>query len=124
MHDHFYSPESTAKIRRLKELRPDAWKAWMAFDREVFNDGALDSRTKHLMGLAIAHVTGCPWCLDAHARKAKQLGASDEQLAEASFVAMAMAAGAAFSHAAISFTTADSTPTDRSPPDTNRPRRD
>jgi AhpD family alkylhydroperoxidase len=107
MAEPFFSHESTKKIRRLKELKPELFKAFMEFDHQVFADGAIDRKTKEMIALAIAHITQCPWCIDAHTRRAKQQGVSDEQLAEVTYVAMAMASGAAFSHSAIMFTSAE-----------------
>ena len=56
---------------------------------------------KELMALAIAQITQCPWCIDAHTRKSVKAGASDAEVAETIFVAMAMAAGAAWSHGGL-----------------------
>jgi AhpD family alkylhydroperoxidase len=56
---------------------------------------------KELMALAIAQITQCPWCIDAHTKKAVRAGASDTEIAETIFVAMAMAAGAAWSHGGL-----------------------
>ena len=58
------------------------------------------SRTSHSRS-AVAHVPQCPWCIYGHTRAAKRLGATDEEIAEAVFVAMEMRAGAAFTHGAI-----------------------
>ena len=54
-----------------------------------------------MIALAIAHITQCPWCIDAHVQRAEKAGASGEELAEVIFVAMAMAAGAAWSHGGL-----------------------
>lgn len=107
MADHFFSHQSTGKIRRLKELKPELFKAFIEFDHQAFADGTIDRKTKELIAVGIAHITQCPWCIDAHTKRAKQAGVTDEQLSEVTYVAMAMAAGAAFSHSAIMFTSAE-----------------
>lgn len=97
----FYVKDA-AKLRvKLRRLNPEAAKAFADFSQAVFKDGALSAKTKDLIAIAVAHVTQCPWCIDGHTRRAKQLGASDEEIAEAIFVAMEMRAGAAFTHGAV-----------------------
>ena len=53
------------------------------------------------VALGIAHITQCAWCIQAHTKKAVNAGASDAEIAETTFVAMAMAAGAAWSHGGL-----------------------
>ena len=43
----------------------------------------------------MAHVTQCPWCISGHTRAAGAMGITEEEIAEAIFVAMEMRAGAA-----------------------------
>ncbi len=103
----FYVKDAAKHRQKLRRLRPDLAKAFSDFSDAVFKDGALNSKTKNLIALAAAHVTQCPWCIDGHTRAAKRLGASDEEIAEAVFVAMEMRAGAAFTHGAIAMAAAE-----------------
>jgi AhpD family alkylhydroperoxidase len=103
----FYSSESGKNLRKLRQLKPDMFKGFTDFDQAVFAEGALPSKTKELMAITAAHVTQCPWCIDAHVKRAKDKGVTDEEIAEAVFVAMAMRAGAAFSHGAIAMGSAE-----------------
>lgn len=73
----------------------------MDFDQMVFKDGALRARTKELMAVTAAPVTQCLWCIEDHARRAKKIGVTDEKIAEAVFVAMALRAGGAFAHSCV-----------------------
>ncbi|MBV8810107.1 MAG: carboxymuconolactone decarboxylase family protein, partial [Acidobacteriaceae bacterium] len=41
----------------------------------VFKGGALNSKKKKLIVLAVGRVTQCPWCIDGHTKAAKRLGA-------------------------------------------------
>ena len=68
---------------------------------KAFAEGALPQKTKELIALAVAHITQCPWCIDAHAKRAVKAGASDAEIGEVIFVAMAMAAGAAWAHGGL-----------------------
>ena len=83
------------------ELAPDVQMAFEAFGRQVFADGALPTKTKQLIAVAVAHVTQCPYCINGHTRAAQRAGASAEELMEAVWVAAEMRAGAAYAHAAV-----------------------
>jgi len=48
--------------------------------------------------VAVAHVTQCPWCIEGHVKAARRVGATQEQIMEAIWVAAEMRAGAAFAH--------------------------
>lgn len=101
MTDQLY-PEATHEIaRRRRELAPGAAAAFHGFSEAVFAEGALPARTKHLIAVAVAHVTQCPYCIRGHTRAAKRDGCSDEEVMEAIWVAAEMRAGAAFAHSVI-----------------------
>jgi AhpD family alkylhydroperoxidase len=97
----FHGVDVPKQFKRMRELAPEAYRAWLEFDKKAFTAGALDGRTKELIALGIAHITQCPWCIDAHVKKAENAGASEQELAEVIFVAMAMAAGAAWAHGGL-----------------------
>ena len=71
----FYKADSGRKLRKLRELKPDLFKAFVDFDAKVFEEGALSVKTKELIAVATAHVTQCPYCIEAHTRRAKKAGA-------------------------------------------------
>jgi AhpD family alkylhydroperoxidase len=89
------------QFKRMRELVPEAYRAFLDFDKLAFKDGAIPGKTKELIALGIAQITQCPWCIQAHTAKATKAGASDTEIAETIFVAMAMAAGAAWSHGGL-----------------------
>lgn len=97
----FHGVDVGTQFRRMRELVPEAYRAFLDFDKLAFKDGALPNKTKELMAVAIAQVTQCAWCIQAHTRKAAAAGASDAEIAETIFVAMAMSAGAAWSHGGL-----------------------
>jgi alkylhydroperoxidase/carboxymuconolactone decarboxylase family protein len=101
MADCHYHKESIAKLGKLYELKPALLQAFMDFDGKVFADGALSTQVKELIAVAAAHVTQCPYCIDAHTKRAKKAGASAEELAEAIFVAVSLRAGGALAHSCI-----------------------
>jgi len=97
----FHGVDTRKQFKRMRELAPEAYRAFLEFDSKVFAAAAVPVKTKELIALGIAHVTQCPWCIDAHAARARKAGASDEEVAETIFVSMAMAAGAAWSHGGL-----------------------
>ena len=97
----FHGVDIRKQLKRMRELAPDQYKAFLDFEATVWKDAALPTKMKELMGLAIAHITQCPWCIDAHTQRAIKAGASDAEIGETIFVSMAMAAGAAWSHGGL-----------------------
>ncbi len=97
----FHGVDVKTVFKRMRELAPEAYRAWLDFDRKAFADGALPLKTKELIALGIAHITQCPWCIDAHVKRCATAGASDQEIGEVIFVAMAMASGAAWSHGGL-----------------------
>jgi AhpD family alkylhydroperoxidase len=86
------------KLKTLKEQAPEAMAAYQAFDAAALKDGAIPAKYKHLMAIAVALTTQCPYCIEVHSKKAKQLGCTDAEIAEATLVAAALRAGAAVTH--------------------------
>lgn len=87
------------RLKKLDENAPQAMKSFMAFDKAVFAEGALTGQQKQIIAVAVALTTQCPYCIELHAKAARDAGATDEQLAEAALVAAAIRAGGAVTHA-------------------------
>ena len=100
--DHPMYPDTTKELaRKRRELAPEIYGAFREFGQRVFADGALPSKTKQLIAVAVAHVTQCPYCIRGHTELAVQKGATEQEVMEAIWVAAEMRAGGAFAHAAI-----------------------
>jgi AhpD family alkylhydroperoxidase len=84
--------------RRLAALQPERFARFVDFEKATFRDGALDRKTKELIAIAVTLTTQCDGCIKLHTQAAKAEGATDEEIAEAAFVAMELRAGAALSH--------------------------
>ena len=97
----FHDVDVRTVFKRMRELAPEPYRAWLDFDKKAFAEGALPVKTKELIALGIAHITQCPWCIDVHVQKATHAGATEAEIGEVIFVAMAMAAGAAWSHGGL-----------------------
>jgi len=59
----------------------------------VMEKGALDVKTKELIGLAIAVALGCKHCMEWHTIGALEQGASEDEIAETLAVTMVMTGG-------------------------------
>ena len=93
-----YDIKNLAKFEKLGDLAPEAFKAFVAFDAAALRDGAIPVKYKELMAVAVALTTQCPYCIEIHARRAKEAGATEQELAETTLVAAALRAGAAMTH--------------------------
>lgn len=89
------APSFSAK---LFGLAPEAFKAFGEFNKQALAEGALTVRVKELIAVGITHITGCPYCIEAHTGKAKAEQASLDELAEVIAVAAAVASHAAYYH--------------------------
>lgn len=104
--DHSMYPESTRELHRLRqELAPETLAAFRAFGEKVFADGALPSKTKEFIAIAVAHTTQCPYCIRGHTELALRKGATREEIMEAIWVASEMRAGAAYAHSNLALDT-------------------
>ena len=92
--------DELAKLGPLAKLNPEAMTAFGAFDAAAMGDGAVSKKTKELIAVAVALTTQCQYCLTIHTEMAKKAGATEEELAEVTFVAAALRAGAAITHGA------------------------
>ncbi|WP_449470079.1 carboxymuconolactone decarboxylase family protein [Sphingobium chungangianum] len=93
-----FDMKNLSRLKKLDENAPDAMKAFWAFDKAAFADGALTAQQKQLIAVAVALTTQCPYCIDLHTKAAREAGATDAELSEAAIVAAAMRAGAAVTH--------------------------
>ena len=73
----------------MKQTLPDqvVKPHWDEYQAVMNPTGALDVKTKQLIGLAVAAQIPCSYCVYAHTKAAKAAGATDAQIKEA--IAMA-----------------------------------
>lgn len=101
MKDQIYPAATKETIARRKALAPEIHDAFAAFSAKVFAPGALPSKAKQLIAVAVAHVTQCPYCIRGHVKAARAAGAMPEEIMEAIWVAAEMRAGGAYAHATV-----------------------
>src|SRR5690242_9014293 len=92
--------ELTGDIRSLRAGAPEVMKGFSALAQAALKSGALDTRTKELIALAIAVATRCDGCIAFHAEAAMKQGASREQVLETMGMAVYMGAGPSVMYAA------------------------
>lgn len=56
----FYVKGAAEHRHKLGHLKPETAQAFAAFSEIVFKDGALSTKVKNLIAIAVAHVTQCP----------------------------------------------------------------
>lgn len=101
-----YLDSSDKKFTHVyREHTPDVLEAFNAFDSAVFapEGRAIPLKYRELMALAVALTTQCAYCIDSHSQAAAQAGATDEELAEAAWVATAIRAGGGYAHGRLAF---------------------
>lgn len=101
MADPFYKKEDIRKLNVLAQLLPDQMQALVEMNDRVFEKGALSTKTKELIAIAVAHATGCAYCIDIHTKNALREGATEEEVAETILVGVAMKASSALSHSVV-----------------------
>ena len=101
MSDAMYPSATRELAQRRRELSPETEAAFQAFGQKVFAEGALPTKMKQIIAVAVAHVTQCPYCIKGHTKAALRHGASQEELMEAIWVAAEMRAGGAYAHAIL-----------------------
>lgn len=82
--------------KRMADLRsgiPGVTKGFHEVARSAISPGALDSKTKELIALAIGIAARCDGCLAYHSKAAAKYGASREEIMETIGVAVYMGGG-------------------------------
>ena len=75
------------------ERLPETKEAYVKLRETIFRDGALDVKTKELIAVVTSGLMRCEHCAKVHSERAKQHGATEDEIAEAISAAMFVAAG-------------------------------
>jgi AhpD family alkylhydroperoxidase len=89
--------------RELRREIPDVYAGFRQLHEAAFVAGALDTKTKELIALAIAVTEGCDGCIASHSEAAVRAGATRTEAAEAIGVAVFMHGGPATIHGPRAF---------------------
>ncbi|HMC40498.1 MAG TPA: carboxymuconolactone decarboxylase family protein [Acidimicrobiales bacterium] len=81
--------------RDLRDHIPDVIGGYATMQRAALAEGALSTKHKELIALAVAVTRECDGCIAAHAKGAARHGATEEEVAEAIGVAIVLNGGPA-----------------------------
>jgi alkylhydroperoxidase/carboxymuconolactone decarboxylase family protein len=95
---HYYNEEDLARFGEIGKSKPELFEKFMAWYQACQEDGALSKREKALIGLAVAVVVQCPYCIDAFTNSCLESGSNMEQMTEAIHLASAIRGGASLIH--------------------------
>ena len=89
-----YRDQVLAGVGGLGKLTPDTTRGYATLSGAGAKTGHLDAKTRELIAIACAITLRCDGCITVHTKAARDAGASEEELAEALGVAIALNAGA------------------------------
>ena len=109
---HYHDSTDLGQAGRLRRLAPDGFAAWERLHNDSFatTDGRIPLLYRELAAVAVALTTQCPYCISMHVAAAKRLGASEEHIAEAIFVATSVGAGGPLAHGGLALRLFDAAP--------------
>ena len=81
------------ELRPLRSGAGDVMKSFAAIAQAALAPGALDTKTKELIALAISVAVRCDDCIAFHAKASVERGASREEILETLGMAIYMGAG-------------------------------
>lgn len=94
--DEFYGSvgkwqkDSSTQISKFMELL-----------QAVETPGAIDTKTKELIAVALSVTGHCKWCIAYHVKAAFQAGATESEIREAGWVAVVMGGGPALAYSQL-----------------------
>tara|TARA_R100001143_G_scaffold58746_1_gene56833 strand:+ start:46248 stop:46610 length:363 start_codon:yes stop_codon:yes gene_type:complete len=87
--------EKNKKILNLDHL---GIKRFFNLDSNTYKDGALDTKTKELLGLVASTVLRCNDCIDYHLEQCAKSGSSKEEIIDALNVALVVGGSIVIPH--------------------------
>lgn len=104
--EHF-TRERQRQNARILDSEHLGIKRFFNLDEAAYRDGALDARTKEMMGLVASMVLRCNDCIDYHLIQCAKLGVSEAELVEAFNVALIVGGSIVIPHLRHAFDTLD-----------------
>ncbi|MGD0283302.1 MAG: arsenosugar biosynthesis-associated peroxidase-like protein [Dissulfurispiraceae bacterium] len=103
----YYRDEDLGRFGEIGKYHPELFSKFMDWYNAALQPGVLSKREKVLIGLAVAHVIQCPYCIDAYSKSCLEEGMSLEHITEAVHVASAVRGGASLIHGIQAHNTVD-----------------
>jgi len=85
-------------LKKAGEIEPGYAKAFMEFVQQAEKPGALSTKTKELISIALSVTAHCPFCVAFHTKNAIKEGATKQEIMEAGLVAGVMGGGPAVAY--------------------------
>ena len=101
--------QTNARMAALRKAMPEASRGFGQLAQAAIAPGALDSKTKELIALAIGITARCDGCLAFHAKAARKHGATREEIVETIGVAVYMGGGPSMIYGAEALDAFDAT---------------
>ena len=102
MPNHYHDENDLKLLKEMSRLAPEDFKAWANLDGIVAReDGKIPRKYRELIAIAVAHTTQCVYCIEVHTKKAKKVGATKEEVAEAVLLAAALRSSGAAAHGTL-----------------------
>ena len=95
---HYYHHADLGRFPEIARGSQPLAEKFFAWYGAVFAEGALTTREKSLIALAVAHAVQCPYCIDAYSKDALEKGSNVDEMTEAVHVAAAIRGGASLVH--------------------------
>jgi AhpD family alkylhydroperoxidase len=95
-----FTDQTNRRMAEIRKANPGVSKGFAGLATAAIAPGALDSKTKELIALAIGVSARCDGCLAFHVKAAAKYGATREEVAEALGVAIYMGGGPSAIYAA------------------------
>lgn len=87
-------------LKEVQKTNAEQVKAFMNLLGAAYKPGAIDTKTKELISVAIAAYNRCEYCIVFHVYKALEAGATREEIMEAAMVAVAFGGGPSMAYIA------------------------
>ncbi len=89
-----YRDELRASVGAFGRLSPETVRSYVGLSSAGAKKDVLGAKTRELIALAVAVAQRCDGCITIHTEQALKYGASEDEIAEALGVAVALGAGA------------------------------
>lgn len=93
--------DSNQHVKSMALLPESAKQAYLKYYEETYRSGILDMKTKELISISASLAAGCHNCLIGHIKKARQYGATDDEIKETVSLVVGICAAAAVDRADI-----------------------
>ena len=99
--------ESLSQAQRwmseFAKISPDKMQAFLKIVEAIEKEEgeSLNKKTKELIAVALSIARDCEWCIAFHVKDALNAGATEEEILEATWMAILMGGGPALMHAGL-----------------------